>query len=269
MARVYHAVVAEETRSDNWPLSEGEPSPTFEARPSPFVVSPGVASNAGPRRKISVLITCWSVKGGSGTTVVASALSLLLARRDRNEVVLADVGGDAPAVLGLPEPNGPGLFDWLATPGVEDNALRRLEFDAAPGLRLLPKGSPGPTGGEPSASAERILRALSGERTVVVDAGPPSALADELAAGASVSLLVLRPCYLALRRALAAPVRPSAVILVEERKRALDVLDVEGVLGVPVQAVVPWDPAIARCVDAGLLGARLPTSLASALRAAA
>ncbi len=216
-----------------------------------------------------MLITCWSVKGGSGTTVVASALSLLLARRDRNEVVLADVGGDVSTVLGLPEPNGPGILDWLATPGVEDGALRRLEIDVSPGLRLLPKGSASVLGLEHRGSAERVLRALAGERTVVVDAGPPSTIANELAAGATVSLLVLRPCYLALRRALAAPVRPSAVILVEERKRALDALDVEEVLGVPVQAVVPWDPAIARCVDAGLLGARLPASLAAALRSAA
>jgi hypothetical protein len=32
---------------------------------------------------------------------------------------------------------------------------------------------------------------------------------------------------------------------------------------------VPWDEAIARSVDAGLLGTRLPRPLATALRAAA
>ena len=222
-----------------------------------------------------MLITCWSVKGGSGTTVVAAALALLLARRQANEVVLADVGGDAPTVLGLPEPNGPGLSDWMATPGVEDEALRRLEVAVSPGLCLLPAGMPQPWSGAATTvpmdgrGAERLLQALADGRTVVIDAGAPSAMAFELAAGAAVSLLVLRPCYLALRRALAAPIRPSAVILVEEGKRSLDVRDVEEVLGVPVRAVVPWDPAIARCVDAGLLGARLPGSLASALRAAA
>lgn len=220
-----------------------------------------------------MLITCWSVKGGSGTTVVASAVALLLARRNHHGVVLADIGGDAPAVLGLPDPSGPGLFDWLGTDGVEDDALRRLEVEVSPGLQLLPAGAAAARSATArrsvESSAERLLRALAGTRTVVVDAGAPSPLANELAAGATVSLLVLRPCYLALRRALAAPIRPSGVILVEEPKRALDVGDVEEVLGVPVQAVVPWDPAIARCVDAGLLASRIPGSLASALRAAA
>src|SRR5205823_4979023 len=45
----------------------------------------------------SMLISCWSVKGGSGTTVVAAAIALALARSA--PVVLADFGGDAPTVL--------------------------------------------------------------------------------------------------------------------------------------------------------------------------
>lgn len=214
-----------------------------------------------------MLVTCWSVKGGSGTTVIAAAVSLLLARRLPGEVVLVDVGGDAPAALGLPDLGGPGVLDWLATPGLDPSALSRVEVDAGPGLRLLPRGSG--SSDVDGDGAERLVEAL-GERTaVVVDAGPASSLAYDLAAGATVSLLVLRPCYLALRRALAAPVRPSAVVVIEEPKRSLDPADIEDVLGVPVRAVVPWDPAIARCVDAGLLGARLPRPLASALRRAA
>jgi hypothetical protein len=212
-----------------------------------------------------VLVTCWSVKGGSGTTVVAAAVSLLLARRLPGEVLLVDGGGDAPAVLGLPDLGGPGLVDWLATPGLEPAALRRLETSAGGGLRLLPRG-----GGVPPADAcERLLAAVDDVPAVVVDAGPPSPFAMELAAGSTVSLLVLRPCYLALRRALAAPVRPSAVVVVEEAHRSLDPTDIEDVLGVPVRAVVPWDPSISRCVDAGLLAVRLPRPLASALRATA
>jgi hypothetical protein len=84
-----------------------------------------------------------------------------------------------------------------------------------------------------------------------------------------VSLLVLRPCYLALRRAVAAPFRPSGVVLVREPGRALTRRDVEAVLGVPVRAEVDVDPAIARAVDAGLLTARLPRGLERALRDAA
>ena len=217
-----------------------------------------------------MLVTCWSVKGGSGTTVIAAAVSLLLARRLPGEVVLVDVGGDAPAALGLPDLGGPGVLDWLATPGLDASALRRLEVDAGGGLRLLPRGS-GAAGsaGSSSGDVERLVSALDDRSAVVVDAGPASPLAFDLAAGATVSLLVLRPCYLALRRALAAPVRPSAVVVIEEPKRSLDPTDIEDVLGVPVRAVVPWDAAIARCVDAGLLAARLPGPLASALRRAA
>jgi hypothetical protein len=216
------------------------------------------------------------VKGGSGTTVIAAAVALLLARRLPGEVVLVDAGGDAPSALGLPDLGGPGVLDWLATPGLDPAALCRLEVDAGAGLRLLPRGSLSSVGatagggaGAGADAVERLVEALRDRAAVVVDAGPASPLAYDLAASATVSLLVLRPCYLALRRALAAPVRPSAVIVVEEPRRSLDPTDIEDVLGVPVRAVVPWDASIARCVDAGLLAARLPGPLASALRRAA
>jgi len=57
--------------------------------------------------------------------------------------------------------------------------------------------------------------------------------------------------------------------LVTEPDRALTRTDVEDVLGVPVRAEVPWAPAIARAVDAGLLTTRLPRVLARAIRVAA
>ncbi len=216
-----------------------------------------------------MLVTCWSVKGGSGTTVVASALAVLLSRRTADGVLLVDAGGDVPTVLGIPEPSSPGIHDWFATAERDEAALHRLELAVGPGLSLLPAGSIDPSAGNGDDSrSDHLLAALEG-RSVVIDAGPPSALSLEVAAASVVSLLVIRPCYLALRRALAAPVRPSAVVLVEEAKRSLDVADVEDVLGVPVCSIVPWEAAIARSVDAGLLGARLPGSLASALRSAA
>jgi MinD-like ATPase involved in chromosome partitioning or flagellar assembly len=223
-----------------------------------------------------VLVTCWSVKGGSGTTVVAAALAVLLSRRlpsSDGGVLLVDAGGDLGAALGLAEPGGaPGLTDWLEAPAdVGPGSLDRLVVPVGVGLSLLPRGSGGSSSSVVCAggSAERLLGAMAGRPLVVVDAGPPSGFAVEVAAASTLSLLVIRPCYLALRRALAAPVRPSGVVVVEEPKRSLDALDIEDVLGVPVQAVVPWSPDIARAVDAGLLGARLPRTLATALRAAA
>ena len=62
---------------------------------------------------------------------------------------------------------------------------------------------------------------------------------------------------------------PTGAVLVHEPGRALRRSDVEHALGVPIVAEVPWDPAIARSVDSGMLAARLPSSLSRTLRAAA
>jgi hypothetical protein len=82
-------------------------------------------------------------------------------------------------------------------------------------------------------------------------------------------VLVTRPCYLSLRRAVREPTRPSGVVLVDEPGRSLRRHDVEHALGAPVDAVVAVDPAIARAVDAGLLATRLPRSLGRDLRGVA
>ena len=172
-----------------------------------------------------------------------------------------------PAVLGLPEPDGPGLGDWLAAPDAPAEALDRLALDAAPGLHVLPRGR---HDGDP-ARGDALAAALAGNgRPVVVDCGrADGGPGFAVAAAADASLLVVRPCYLALRRALAAPLRPSGVVLVAEEGRAMGRTDVEDVLGVPVRAVVDHDAAIARAVDAGLLATRLPRQLERPPRAAA
>lgn len=218
-----------------------------------------------------MLVACWSVKGGAGTTVVAAALALVLARSSPSGALLADLAGDAPAVLGLPEPDGPGIGGWLgAGPDVPADALVRLEFDAGSGLHLLPSGSSPISGDADRGDVLAALLAVDG-RPVVADCGrlERSEVGVALAAGATHSLLVTRACYLALRRATNAPVRPSGVILLTEPGRALGRSDVEQVVGAPVRAEIAVDPAIARAVDAGVLGARLPRGLERALRHAA
>ena len=210
-----------------------------------------------------MLITCWSSKGGSGTTVVAAALATLLAA-EAGPALLVDLGGDLPAALGLAEPAA-GLTGWA-----EGDPLSAIDVDAGVGMRLVPRGA-GPL---PAGIGPALAAALAGQGSVVVDAGViggagPDAVALDLALAATASLLVLRPCFLALRRAVAAPLRPSGVVLVEEPERVLGAADVEAALGVPIVAVVPWDPAVARRVDAGLLGSALPRGLARALRRAA
>ena len=215
-----------------------------------------------------MLIACWSVKGGSGTTVVATALALLHARA--GGALVADLMGDVPAALGIPEPPGPGLAAWLAAADdVGADALARLAVAVAPGLDLLATGPPGPPG-RPGRGAALAAALAHDDRPVVIDAGSsPVGPALDVAAAAAISLLVVRPCFLALRRAVAAPVRPSGVVLVREPGRSLGRRDVEDALQVPVCAEVDLEPAVARAVDAGLLATRLPRSLAHALRHAA
>ena len=218
-----------------------------------------------------MLVACWSAKGGAGTTVVAASLALLLARDAAAGVVLADLAGDAPAVLGLAEPASPGLAGWLAAgPRVPADALARIEVDAAPGLALLPRGD----GDLRADRADRagVLAALldRSPRPAVVDCGrlaDPGRDAGTDAAVTTViehaqhSLLVTRPCYIALRRASQSPLRPTGVVIVNEPGRVLSRADVHGVIGVPVVAQVELDPKVARLVDAGLLSGRLPHSL--------
>jgi len=213
-----------------------------------------------------MLVACWSVKGGSGTTVVSAALALAVGAAG-HEVLLVDMAGDLPAALGIPEPDGPGLTDWLgAGPDVPGDALTRLEVDAGPSLALLPTGGAIPDAPQRAEELAALL-AVDG-RTAIVDCGSsPNATALAVAERAGLSLLVLRPCYLALRRALNTPVAASGVVLVGEPQRALQQADVEDVLGLRVRAAVPWKAAVATAVDAGLLGRRLPPPLERGLRA--
>lgn len=215
-----------------------------------------------------MLVACWSSKGGAGTTVVAASLALLLAQRSPNGAVLADLAGDAPAALGLPEPNAPGLAEWLrAGSEVPPDALARLEQSVGRGLALLPRGS-----GTLDPSRGEVLTALLGTdpRPVVVDCGAdPDGVGLHLAAGATRSVLVTRACFLALRRVLSAPLRPSEIVLLTEPGRSLSRRDVEDCVGAPVVAEVAVDPAVARAVDAGLLASRLPRALARELGRAA
>lgn len=215
-----------------------------------------------------MLVACWSAKGGAGTTVVASSLALLLARRDPLGSLLVDVAGDVPAALGIAEPEGPGLAGWLAAgTAVPADGLHRLEQPAADGLAVLPRGE----GALAPDRADALAALLAADaRPVVVDCGTlQGEVARTLAAAATRSVLVTRPCFLALRRAMAAPIRPSEVVLLAEPGRSLGPGDVEDCLGVPVTAEVAVDPAVARAVDAGLLAVRLPRRLSRELSRAA
>jgi MinD superfamily P-loop ATPase len=209
---------------------------------------------------------CWSVKGGSGTTVVSSALAVVSARANEN-AVLVDLKGDVPAALGIQEPSGPGVVDWLnSSSNTPAEALNYLMTDVGHGLRLLHRGK-----GDfiESSRLEAFAEYLEHHpQLCIVDSGtgiPPAVLREH----ALHSLLITRPCYLALRRATDCASLADGIILITEAGRALSRRDVEAVLQVPVIAEIPVDASVARAVDAGLLAARLPTVISSRLIAVA
>jgi hypothetical protein len=184
--------------------------------------------------------------------------------------LLVDLDGELPAVLGLPEPMRPGVADWLASDTAASH-LADLLLDIAPTTWLLPWRSDARLSGLPSPDRwvefGGWLRGWANEHggEVTIDAGtgtPPAPLVGCV----DHALLVTRPCYLSLRRAVRAATRPTGVILVDEPGRALRRHEIEHALGARVEAVVAIDPAIARAVDAGLLTTRLPRSLGRDLR---
>jgi MinD-like ATPase involved in chromosome partitioning or flagellar assembly len=214
-----------------------------------------------------VLLALWSPKGGSGTSVLAAACSLVLARG--RGARLADLDGDQPAIFGLAADPPTGLADWLvAGPEAPTDALERLALEAAPGVTLLPRGT-GEGALAPVAAAEAgaalAVALRDGSVPTVADLGAAATPATRaMVEVADASVVVVRGCYLALRRAAAAPAlgRASGAVVVEEQGRSLGAREVADVLGRPVLARVALRPGVARAVDAGVLPARLPDAIA-------
>jgi len=209
------------------------------------------------------MYACWSTKGGSGTTVVAAALALSRAATGAG-VRLVDFAGDLPAALGIVEPDSPGVTDWLIARDASTADLMQSFIPVTSRVTLLPLGTQ-PTLALTDADALRLTHALATDAScTIVDVGThPNASA--ICAQATKSILVVRPCYLALRRATRSTITPDSVIVVQEPGRALTTNDIEGVVGAKVTTTIPVDPTIARAVDAGLLSSRLPIALATAI----
>jgi hypothetical protein len=209
-----------------------------------------------------MITVCWAAKGGSGTTVVAAAMTIASGA----PTLLIDLAGDVPAVLGIPEPDGPGVFDWL-TSDASSARLNALELRVDGRANVLPRGQASHV--TPERWSEFATWMRGERRAIVVDAGSAGEPPPSLVSAADHALLVTRPCYLSLRAAVRQQARPTGVVLVEEPGRALRARDIETSLGAPVVATVLLDPAIARAVDAGLLLARLPAGFRHAVRLAA
>lgn len=221
-----------------------------------------------------MITLCHAAKGGSGTTVVACSRAIDVA----GPSLLVDLGGDAPGMLGLPEPDRPGVLDWLESRAPIAH-LDDLLIDVTPSCVLLPRRT-GPTGIDPTMNVatafDRVERwdelfdwlvewSQHSGGSVVIDAGishVPTTFAEQC----TNRWLVTRACYLALRRAGRLTVRPTGIVLVEEPGRGLTVRDVEYSVGAPVVATIAWDPRVARAVDSGLLlNGRLPRVVHRAL----
>jgi hypothetical protein len=216
-----------------------------------------------------MLIICWAAKGGSGATVTSAALAVALSASKR-PTRLIDLAGDLPGALGIAEPAGPGVTEWVVAPSTpRAAALDSLAVHPAPGLTLVHRGGAVP--GPDDARWSELAAALgNGDTITVVDAGtgtPPPALT----AVARHSWLVLRPCYLGLRTAIgrAAVAPPTGLVVIREPGRALSTADLAAALETPIAAEIAFDPAVARAVDAGLALTRLPRGVLSELRRAA
>jgi hypothetical protein len=201
--------------------------------------------------------------------VFAAACACTVARRDE-AVTLADLGGDQPAILGLAADPATGLREWLQV-GIEApvDALDRFTVPIRHGVTLLPAGRASLRDVAPEVGAALGVALRERPGVTIVDAGVPDASSVEaLLAVADATVVVLRGCYLALRRAVRMSCTAQAIgaVLVEEPARALGQRDVADVLGLPVIASVPLRAQVARVVDAGVFPSRVPDALTKAAR---
>ena len=193
-----------------------------------------------------------SPKGGNCTTVTATAYALLMAARDTH-TVLIDLCGDVPAAAGMAEPTTPGINDWLSESSTSDaQALVTLGTPFDNGLVIVHRGSSFVEGQPRWSDLANAITTLP--MNIVIDAGT-TFLPDELRRAVTHVTMVVKPCYLSLRRA-SRMQRPTQLFVVCEESRALTIKDVGHVLGMPVTCEIPYTPAISRAVDAGMLPSR-------------
>ncbi|HUP70352.1 MAG TPA: hypothetical protein VM142_11120 [Acidimicrobiales bacterium] len=174
-------------------------------------------------------------KGGQGTTTIASVVAALAAGHQPTTLV-ATRPGDVYALTGTPIPSKlsslTSIYPNLHLTGACQHGISAT-FD-------------------PSSDASGIVVGDLGRLSEIDEDDQGDADAD------TTRWLVVRgPCYLSLRAALEDPWRPDGIVVLAEAGRPLVAADVTDVLGVPVVAQVPVDPAVARIIDAGLLLDRL------------
>ena len=221
-----------------------------------------------------MLISMWSLKGGQGTSVAAAMAAVRAAQDHTRRVRLVDLGRDQPAIFGTAVASESWLCRWTQS-GLGADALDRALVELAPNLSLLPRGD-GPL--NPQRAGELVEWLKADNTTTIVDVGTlhrdleegfAGSIHHRIIAASDQSILVTRACYLALRRTVNPPVRPTGVVLVAEEGHVLTARDCEGLIGTPVVAAVAVDPDTARAVDAGMLRTRVPKQALRSLDALA
>lgn len=209
-----------------------------------------------------MLMVLSSVRGGVGTSVVSAAIAVLAARDQSRPTYLVDLTGDQTDIFGLAQADI-GLDDWTTR---ADRRLTDLAVDIDPQLRLVPSR----TALDSTESLDGLVTALEQRRHdahVVIDAGRLD-LSDSFRELRPTHLLVIRPCYLALRATVSSSRNWDGLVVVRPPDRVLTTRDVVNVTGLPAIAEVDMSADVARAVDAGVFGSRLPSGLERSLRPA-
>ena len=198
-----------------------------------------------------MIVVCRSPKGGSGSTITSAALAMMLAAQHRGGGYIVDLAGELAPALGIPDPPD--------TQPVDVNASLKL-------LSFAPRELRTPVEHNWKEVANQLL---SYDAPVVIDVGTGE-LNESFERIANRTFLVLRPCYLALRKASNKMshgyLRNDGIIVLEESGRALTPTDISTVLKTPIVSTIKVDPSVSRAVDAGLLSSRIPAALNEGLR---
>lgn len=210
----------------------------------------------------------WSAKAGSGCSVTAAALALRMSKQFKTHLI--DLGGDQSAILGLAHTPSQGAADWFAA-GREapPDALAEFAVGVTPRMALIPYGKTQSLRGNPvdAELARNFYSALTDLKSeLIIDVGTPdTAIKRAVSELGDVRVLVLRNCYLHVRRAADHPLlaRTAGFIVVRELGRQLDTKTISGALGIPLLGEVLAHSRIAQVVDSGTLVRRQPKFLAT------
>ena len=201
-----------------------------------------------------------NAKGGAGATT-AAVVAADVANRSGHEVVLVDLTGDIAAILGCSS----------ELPGVSDSLQRRsdptgyfvdlrLASEAStvngaprPALRMLPRGTGALPGPEAFAWYAMWSQLDDYRALIVADAGQGIHAIEMLRHAPLRKSLVTTTCSQSVTRATSLRTGVHDVVVREQPGTVRNRSDAENDIGRKAAAGIPWNRAIARRADAGML----------------